>query len=240
VLDVDRLVNNLCTMWGGRHKLQANILRFQREPLKRHSSLHNIDGVKRGNSGDSYNSNGVKGAANSYARIVNGSQKFKDGFGFEPSDANLKVVVANEGFDNIKFKYIGGYWLMMEFQTEVTKLKFQENSVMKTWLSQIQLASSDFNADGRVTWVKIKGKVFWVSAKEVPGWIPDFVEDNDEEEDSEVGHFKKSEVSKSGGSILQLIDDLVKVGEPMRYDMKGCMKNMEEIIELQRANDGHR
>nr|GEW87269.1 UvrD-like helicase, ATP-binding domain, P-loop containing nucleoside triphosphate hydrolase [Tanacetum cinerariifolium] len=282
---------------------------------------------------------------------------------------------------------------------------------MKTWFSQIQLASSDFNTDERVTWVEIegiplkmwskntfnrvaskcgvlldvddqedehfprkricintnvptnifesfkliyRGKVFWVSAKEVPGWIPDFVEDNDEEEDSKVGsyeeapngedvknvedlegdsdgeivpdtkfeedfpnqkgeedsvgqgnvqsedpfniyellnhkrpvieknsnskeslkypprytpteskeatrekqfdskknpkndvkesicsgHFKKSKVPKSGGSILQLIDNLVKVGETMGYDMKGCIKNMEEIIELQGANDG--
>nr|GEX51169.1 RNA-directed DNA polymerase, eukaryota, reverse transcriptase zinc-binding domain protein [Tanacetum cinerariifolium] len=135
---------------------------------------------------------------------------------------------------------------------------------------------------------RLGGKVFRVRAKEVPGWIPDFVEDNDDDEDSEVGsyeevpngedvkngedlegdsdgeivsdtkfkedfpnqkgeedsvrqgHFKKSEVSKSGGSILQLIDDLVKVGETMRYDMKGCMKNIEEIIELQEANDSHR
>nr|GFB00198.1 nucleotide-binding alpha-beta plait domain-containing protein [Tanacetum cinerariifolium] len=157
VVDVDRLVNNLCTMWGGRHKLQANILRFQREPLKRHSSLHNIDGVKRGNSGDAYNSNGVKGAANSYALIVKGSQKFKDGFGFEPSD------------------------------------------VMKTWFSQIQLASSDFNADGRVT-----GKVFWVRAKEVPGWIPDFVEDNDEEEDSEVGLYEEV----PNGEDVKNVEDL--------------------------------
>nr|GEW45415.1 putative exostosin-like protein [Tanacetum cinerariifolium] len=312
VLDVDRLVNNLCTVWVGRHKLHANIPRFQREPLKRHSSLHNIDGVKRGNSGDTYNSNGVKDAANSYAHVVKGSQNSKKDSDSSPvmdSDsspvmvlddsclnekdyslclmgkvkdfttlANLKVVIANEGFDNIKFKYMGGYWVMMEFQTEVTKLKFQENSVMKTWFSHIQLASSDFNTDGRVR------------AKEVPGWIPDFVEDNDEEEDSEVGsyeevpngedvknvedlegdsdgeivpdtkfeedfpnqkgeedsvgqgskkaigekqfdtkknskndveesicsgHFKKSEVPKSGGSILQLIDDLVKVGKTM-------------------------
>nr|GEU62436.1 UvrD-like helicase, ATP-binding domain, P-loop containing nucleoside triphosphate hydrolase [Tanacetum cinerariifolium] len=162
--------------------------------------------------------------------------------------ANLKVVVANEGFYNIKFKYMGGYWVMIEFQTEVTKLKFQENSAIKTWFSQIQLASSDFNTDGRVTWVKIKGiplnmwskntfnhvalkwgvlldvddqedehfhrkricintnvptnifesfkliyrgKVFWVRAKEVPGWILDFVEDNDEEEDSEVGSYEE-------------------------------------------------
>nr|GEV53302.1 tubulin alpha-2 chain [Tanacetum cinerariifolium] len=164
-------------------------------------------------------------------------------------------------------------WVEIE---EVTKLKFQDNSVMKTWFSQIQLASFDFNTDGSVTWVEIE---------EVPGWISDFVEDNDEEEDSKVGsyekvpngedvknvedlegdsdgeivpdtkfeedfsnqngeedsvgqgHFKKFEVPKSGGSILQLIDDLVKVEETMRYDMKECMKNMEEIIELQGAND---
>nr|GFA82330.1 RNA-directed DNA polymerase, eukaryota [Tanacetum cinerariifolium] len=229
--------------------------------------------------------------------------------------ANLKVIVANEGFDTIKFKYMGGYWVMMKFQTKVTKLKFQENSVMKTWFSQIQLASSDFNTDGRVTWVEIegiplkmwskntfnrvaskwgvlldvddqedehfhrkricintnvptnifesfkliyRGKVFWVRAKEVPGWILDFVEDGDEKEDSEIGsyeevpngedvknvedlegHFKMSEVPKSGGFILQLIENLVKVGEIVGYDMKGCMKNMEEIIELQGANDDY-
>nr|GEW67325.1 RNA-directed DNA polymerase, eukaryota, reverse transcriptase zinc-binding domain protein [Tanacetum cinerariifolium] len=200
VLDVDRLVNNLCTVWVGRHKLQANSL-----------------------------SNGVKGAANSYAHVVKGSQNSKMDSDSSPvivlddsclnekdyslcllgkvkdfaTLANLKVVVANEGFDNIKIKYMGG-------------------------------------------------------AKEVPGWIPDFVEDNDKEEDSKVGsyeevpngedvknvedlegHFKKSEVLKSGGSILQLIDDLVKVEETMGYGMKGCMKNMEEIIELQGGNDDY-
>nr|GEZ45967.1 nucleotide-binding alpha-beta plait domain-containing protein [Tanacetum cinerariifolium] len=175
VLDVDLLVNNLCTVWVGRHKLQADIPRFQREPLKRHNSLHNIDGVKRGNSRDTYNSNGVKDAANPYAHVVKGSQNSKmdsdsslvmvlDESCLNEKDyslclmgkvkdfatlANLKVVVANEGFDNIKFKYMGGYWVMLEFQTEVTKLKFQENSIL------------------------------------------DFVEDNDEEENSEVGSYEE-------------------------------------------------
>nr|GFD10538.1 glucose-methanol-choline oxidoreductase, FAD/NAD(P)-binding domain protein [Tanacetum cinerariifolium] len=31
----------------------------------------------------------------------------------------------------------------------------------------------------------INGKVFWIRAKEVPGWIPDFVEDDEEENDSD-------------------------------------------------------
>ncbi|GKE31159.1 RNA-directed DNA polymerase, eukaryota, partial [Tanacetum coccineum] len=51
------------------------------------------------------------------------------------------------------------------------------------------------------------------------------------------GHFKKSTAPRTGGSILHLIDDLVKVGQTMGFDMSGCMKNMEEIIESQGVND---
>ncbi|GKA34274.1 RNA-directed DNA polymerase, eukaryota [Tanacetum coccineum] len=47
------------------------------------------------------------------------------------------------------------------------------------------------------------------------------------------GHFKKSEVPRTGGSILNLMDELVKVGQVMRYKMDGCMSNMTEIIESQ-------
>nr|GFA86959.1 RNA-directed DNA polymerase, eukaryota [Tanacetum cinerariifolium] len=36
-------------------------------------------------------------------------------------------------------------------------------------------------------------------------------------------HFKKSEVPKTGGSILQLLDDVVKVGQVMGYKMEGCL-----------------
>nr|GEX20504.1 RNA-directed DNA polymerase, eukaryota, reverse transcriptase zinc-binding domain protein [Tanacetum cinerariifolium] len=43
-------------------------------------------------------------------------------------------------------------------------------------------------ADARVVSI---GKVFWVRAKKVPGWIPDFVKDNDEEKDSKVGSYEE-------------------------------------------------
>nr|GEZ59708.1 RNA-directed DNA polymerase, eukaryota [Tanacetum cinerariifolium] len=56
---------------------------------------------------------------------------------------------------------------------------------------------------------------------------------NDVEESIYSGHFKKSEMPRSGGSILLLIDELVKVGQTMGYNMEGCLKNMERIIELQ-------
>ncbi|GJU77695.1 nucleotide-binding alpha-beta plait domain-containing protein [Tanacetum coccineum] len=46
-------------------------------------------------------------------------------------------------------------------------------------------------------------------------------------------HFKKPEVPCSGSLILQLMENLVKVGQTMGYNMEGCMKNMEEIIASQ-------
>nr|GEY58685.1 RNA-directed DNA polymerase, eukaryota [Tanacetum cinerariifolium] len=48
-------------------------------------------------------------------------------------------------------------------------------------------------------------------------------------------HFKKSEAPRNGGSILNVLDEVVKVGQVMRYKMDGCMANMADIIESQGA-----
>nr|GEZ02254.1 RNA-directed DNA polymerase, eukaryota [Tanacetum cinerariifolium] len=63
---------------------------------------------------------------------------------------------------------------------------------------------------------------------------------NDTHESTCSGHFKKSEVPRKGGSILELVDDLVNVRQTMGYNMTGCIKNMEEIIESQGVDEIHR
>ncbi|GJS50271.1 hypothetical protein Tco_0600392 [Tanacetum coccineum] len=63
---------------------------------------------------------------------------------------------------------------------------------------------------------------------------------SDAHESTCSGHFKKSNGMRMGGSILQCIEDLVHVGQTMGYDMTGCMKNMEEIIESQGVTGGYR
>nr|GEV74700.1 RNA-directed DNA polymerase, eukaryota, reverse transcriptase zinc-binding domain protein [Tanacetum cinerariifolium] len=100
--------------------------------------------------------------------------------------------------------------VMIEFRTEASKEKFKANAGIGSWFSQLEQALSLFHIDERVTYVdnegiplkqkimyqnkdienifesfKIitQGKVFWVSAKEVSGWIPDFVEDDEKESD---------------------------------------------------------
>ncbi|GJZ05849.1 RNA-directed DNA polymerase, eukaryota, reverse transcriptase zinc-binding domain protein [Tanacetum coccineum] len=51
------------------------------------------------------------------------------------------------------------------------------------------------------------------------------------------GHFKASEIPRTGGSILGLLDEVVKVGMVMGYKMEGCMSNIAEIIEAQGADE---
>ncbi|GJY20271.1 DIE2/ALG10 family protein [Tanacetum coccineum] len=55
-------------------------------------------------------------------------------------------------------------------------------------------------------------------------------------ESMDSDHCRESEGSRKGGSILMLMDELVKVGQTMGYNMDGCMKNIEEIIESQGVN----
>ncbi|GJZ54468.1 hypothetical protein Tco_0609353 [Tanacetum coccineum] len=294
-----RLVNNLCTVWVGRHKLHANIPRFQREPLNKHSNLHNNFGEKRGSSGAGNNK--------------------------------------NEGLSNPK-----GF---MVFDQALEK--FKSHVGVGSWFSSLEYASNTFLIDERVVWVDIEGvplkiivngKVFWIRAKEVCGWVPDFLEDEEEgdesdedtfddefgkdnskvnmnfnseekqklqgnnvedeilngslnyplgftpieegdkkfdkvdklngkehgytenaneqvnnveeksnkgmssskEEDKESrcsGHFRRVEGPKTGGSILQLLDDVVKVGQTMGYKMDGCVSNIEEIIKSRGENE---
>lgn len=63
---------------------------------------------------------------------------------------------------------------------------------------------------------------------------------NDANDSMCSGHFKKSEAPRTGGSVIQLIDELIIVGQTMGFDMAGCIKNMEDIIKSQGVNDVHR
>nr|GFA49881.1 RNA-directed DNA polymerase, eukaryota [Tanacetum cinerariifolium] len=63
---------------------------------------------------------------------------------------------------------------------------------------------------------------------------------NDTHESTCSVHFKMSEVPRKGRSILELIDDLVNVGQTMGYDMTRCIKNMKEVIESQGVDEIHR
>ncbi|GJY40359.1 RNA-directed DNA polymerase, eukaryota, reverse transcriptase zinc-binding domain protein [Tanacetum coccineum] len=393
VFDVERLVNNICTVWVGSHKLHANLSRFQRVPLNKHSNSHNDNGVKRGNSRDAHyggkqpvhkvvnKDSKLLGYVNSYMHAVKR--------GIQPQyvmEENKPTIVLDETCLNHE-----------DFSNSLMG-KVKEFSSLATLKMQ---TSTTFHIDERVTWVDIEGiplkawtrntfnriaskwgdivhvddqdehcfhnkriciktklvenifesfkiiangKVFWVRAKEVSGWIPDFVDEEEDENDSDgefkedvlynenvekqeytniggesdveekkqgninedtnsndtmkyppgftpkvtdevhsndfkdveteadeclqniqdditnsevgktchksnskedkeesicSGHFKKFELPHTGGSMLQLMEDLVKVGQTIGYNMEGCSKNIKEIIGSHGAHENH-
>nr|GEU75271.1 RNA-directed DNA polymerase, eukaryota, reverse transcriptase zinc-binding domain protein [Tanacetum cinerariifolium] len=111
---------------------------------------------------------------------------------------------------------------MMEFYDEGAKKKFQSNLAMKTWFSQIVQTSIDFNIDKRTNLfesfkVVYRGKVIWVRAKEVLGWVADFVEDIEEESDSDddsyEGEIKSDSLQFSTASDVEGDSDVETVPE---------------------------
>ncbi|GJV33736.1 nucleotide-binding alpha-beta plait domain-containing protein [Tanacetum coccineum] len=280
---------------------------------------------------------------------------------------NLKVVLVSKGFNNVKLKYMGGFWVMLKFSSEESENTFKR--IASKWGVLLHVDDQEercfhgkrvcINTTGYFNILEsfkiiYQGKAYWVRAKEIPGWVPDFIDENDEVDESDdesfegepngdnlnngddvrgeneidevpdnifeeklfntnddessdadslkyppgftprddieggevqsikrnvpvderdegthniheeveasrakkfdskknskwdgmesvcSGHFKNSETPHSGGSILLLMDELVKVGQTMGYNMEGCMKNIEEIIESQGVNGVHR
>ncbi|GJW01599.1 RNA-directed DNA polymerase, eukaryota [Tanacetum coccineum] len=79
VFNEERLVNNLCTVWIGRHKLHANLARFKRTPVSGVKILAKNEGSKMGSSNHMNKQvdvdNGVKvptSSSNSFAQAVKG------------------------------------------------------------------------------------------------------------------------------------------------------------------------
>nr|GEU50172.1 RNA-directed DNA polymerase, eukaryota [Tanacetum cinerariifolium] len=56
---------------------------------------------------------------------------------------------------------------------------------------------------------------------------------NDSERSKCSGHFQISGVPRNGGSVLQFLDEVVKVGQTICYNIEGCMKNIGDIIDSQ-------
>nr|GEY99164.1 nucleotide-binding alpha-beta plait domain-containing protein [Tanacetum cinerariifolium] len=195
-------VSTFRELWVRRNKIHADVAGIQKEPLHKQSNKVNNKGTNNVN-------HGAKGITNSYAHVVKGNQIQNVGMEECPnmvldetclnhedfslcllgkvkefaSLTNLKVVLGKEGYANIELKYMGGFWVMIVFQDDQTKKRFQFNFAVGSWFSQVIQAHNDFVIDERVIWVEVEGilcMTCWVCAIEVPGWVPNFEEDGKE------------------------------------------------------------
>nr|GEU37501.1 DIE2/ALG10 family [Tanacetum cinerariifolium] len=202
VYDVDRLVSNLCTLWMGSHHLHANVARTVK------MSYVNVV------NGDTKSTEVCEPALLLDESCLNQLDYSLGLFGkvkeFNSFD-NMRMLLGNEGFNDIDLWYMGGMLIMIGFKTEDTKAKFQSCLGATSWFSQIIQASKEFVIDEHITWR------FSVGAKETTGWIPDFdeqKEDNSESEDEQsVGFIKEdfdgSDAEKEGDNNVSMVPDSV-------------------------------
>ncbi|GKD79477.1 RNA-directed DNA polymerase, eukaryota, partial [Tanacetum coccineum] len=175
VFNLDRLVENLCTIWIGRFHLFANKVRFER-PHKPNEIPNTNSGVLSRNSKSSIPQHS-NGQAGSYANIVNGVSSGMQGSTISPLPAlvlddsclvdcdmsnhamgkvkdfssipNLYTILKDEGFSDVKLSYLGGLWVLFEYMMNHTGVN--------SWFHVIQEACNDFVSDERIVWVDIEG-----------------------------------------------------------------------------------
>ncbi|GJW40974.1 RNA-directed DNA polymerase, eukaryota [Tanacetum coccineum] len=174
VFNVERLVNNLCTIWVGRSKFHANVARFKREYMK---GSVNVDKTKNESNKRKFDGshknveNTVIGK--SFVSVVKTSRmpidkesppaivleddclNAKDltlslmGRVKEMASlVNLKKALCNEGFDVVKISYLGELWVLLEFETAKAKDSFRGNVGVGSWFSVIKQAYAEFVLKG--------------------------------------------------------------------------------------------
>nr|GEZ25035.1 RNA-directed DNA polymerase, eukaryota, nucleotide-binding alpha-beta plait domain protein [Tanacetum cinerariifolium] len=166
VINLDRLINNLCTIWIGRMHLHANVVRFARPPKRTAYSIStpanpgtsSFASVLKGNHMPPYTSPSpaivmddacvvhrnlklhVMGKVKNYASIP-----------------NLYVLLDQEGFKNVKLVYLGGLWVMIELESLQAKESFMQHVGVASWFSHLRNAQMDFISRDRIVSVNLEG-----------------------------------------------------------------------------------
>ncbi|GKA95432.1 nucleotide-binding alpha-beta plait domain-containing protein, partial [Tanacetum coccineum] len=269
VVNLDRLIDNLCTIWFGSFHLHATIARFQRESKPTFYAEHNRANIRKKTFVEVSHKNSANTAPGSYAFAVKKGplnsikeNEMKpalvlDDSCYQDRDfslsllgkvkefsslSNLKMVLDTEGFTDITIKYMGGLWVLISFQSIKAKENFLSHVGAGSWFSSLQQPSDSFHTDERIAWIDIegvpimawssntftkitskwgdllyeddkedscfhrkrvciktkmvenifesfkilvKGKVYWTRVKEVTGWNPDFMDEDDTQTESD-------------------------------------------------------
>nr|GEZ62096.1 UvrD-like helicase, ATP-binding domain, P-loop containing nucleoside triphosphate hydrolase [Tanacetum cinerariifolium] len=69
----------------------------------------------------------------------------------------LRVILGEEGFKYVNVFYLGGKWVMFEFEMGETKVNMMKHIRVNSWFQVIQDVIQDFISDEHVVWVDIEG-----------------------------------------------------------------------------------
>ncbi|GJV99435.1 RNA-directed DNA polymerase, eukaryota, nucleotide-binding alpha-beta plait domain protein [Tanacetum coccineum] len=190
VSNSETLINALSNVWIGNLRLHANVARFDRNvAVKTSHAGVKVDNLAGKNVRDASVPNNVMG---SFASVLNKGNQFctppvhsspalvLDDTCLTESDysmvlmgkvkdvvaiPNLKFTLSKEGFQNLKLNYLGGLWVLFEFQSISSKDKFSKHYGVSSWFSSLKPTSSSFVSDERIVWVSIEGLPLFTRTK---------------------------------------------------------------------------
>nr|GEV78219.1 RNA-directed DNA polymerase, eukaryota [Tanacetum cinerariifolium] len=146
VVDLVRLIGNLCTLWVGRFHLHANAVRYERPYLQ----------APIGHVASSFSSPTL--VLDDSCIIERGLSRHAMGRVKDlNSIPNLQSILTKEGFSEVKFSYLGGMWVLLELDTVAIKKKLLQHTRVNSWFLALQDATHDFVSEERVFWVDIEG-----------------------------------------------------------------------------------
>ncbi|GJZ66328.1 RNA-directed DNA polymerase, eukaryota, nucleotide-binding alpha-beta plait domain protein [Tanacetum coccineum] len=201
---------------------------------------------------------------------------------------NLRIIFKDEGFEYVTIRYLGGFWVSLEFTDIHAHDSFKRHKGMDTWISVIQPWKNDFRVDERVLWVDvegiplvawtnktfikiakrwgelvftkdyndnilwrkrlcvvtkfeyfimesfkiiIKGRVTVIRARNIIGWIPDFIE-----KENETSSNSGDEESENSTPYTDICSGVNKIGS-RESDVKGDMDNNNGDVREVKSDD---
>nr|GEV97170.1 RNA-directed DNA polymerase, eukaryota [Tanacetum cinerariifolium] len=252
VLNEERLVNNLCTIWVGRFKLHANIAR-----VKEFASLSNLKMVLNNEGFDNFK---IQYMGELWVLLEFASEDSKILFHANVGVGSWFSQLIQASMDFIiKGRIV---WVEIEGDTcicggesdveEVMETLFEERLQNNNNLEEMSTGQKKNHSEDPFNIYELLNKKNDIAEREKnsdhslkypPGCYEEeennVLKDNSSKKGSKEdvaesvcsSHFKKSVTLLTGESILTLMEELVKVGQTMGYNMKGVwLKNGNDLL----------
>ncbi|GJS10251.1 RNA-directed DNA polymerase, eukaryota [Tanacetum coccineum] len=178
------LIESLSNVWIGKLRLHANVAKFDRNASS--NPTHDGERVGNDPQPNMTFANGVKNldsSKSSFASVLNAGKNSKTEVDTTPAIvldeecilerdfsgslmgkikdinalSNLYVILANEGFDNVKLSYLGGLWVLLDAGSSISKEKLSKHVGVTSWFSELLPACNSFVSDDRLVWVSVEG-----------------------------------------------------------------------------------
>ncbi|GJX97396.1 hypothetical protein Tco_0353194, partial [Tanacetum coccineum] len=125
--------------------------------------------------------------------------------------SNLYVILANEGFDKVNLRYLGGFWVLIDVGSSSAKEKLLKHVGVASLFVELLPANDSFVSDEHLVWISIEGLPIktWTHntfAKIISPW--GVMDDVDTDADDPALPFKKLCVVTKTHTI---INDTIKV-----------------------------